>query len=95
MYVSSKKQKEVSVAHHVKKGDTVVVLSGKDRGKQGRVLRVTPTKGTAIVERVNFTKKHTRPNPSALQPPGDLPELQRAVPAGIASHRGRGQALLP
>ncbi len=48
---------------HVKKGDTVVVLSGKDRGKQGRVLRVLATKGTAIVERVNFTKKHTRPNP--------------------------------
>jgi len=48
---------------HVRKGDTVVVLSGKDRGKQGRVLRVNATKGTAIVERVNFTKKHTRPNP--------------------------------
>ena len=48
---------------HVKKGDTVVVLSGKDAGKQGRVLRVMATKGKAIVERVNFTKKHTRPNP--------------------------------
>jgi large subunit ribosomal protein L24 len=48
---------------HVKKGDTVVVLSGKDRGKQGRVLRVLATKGKAIVERVNFTKKHTKPNP--------------------------------
>jgi large subunit ribosomal protein L24 len=48
---------------HVKKGDTVVVLSGKDRGKQGRVLRVLAAKGKAIVERVNFTKKHTRPNP--------------------------------
>jgi large subunit ribosomal protein L24 len=48
---------------HVKKGDTVVVLSGKDAGKQGRVLRVLATKGRAIVERVNFTKKHTRPNP--------------------------------
>ena len=48
---------------HLKKGDTVVVLSGKDRGKQGKVLRVLATKGTAIVERVNFLKKHTRPNP--------------------------------
>jgi large subunit ribosomal protein L24 len=48
---------------HVKKGDTVVVLSGKDAGKQGRVLRVLAAKGKAIVERVNFTKKHTRPNP--------------------------------
>jgi large subunit ribosomal protein L24 len=48
---------------HVKKGDTVVVLSGKDAGKQGKVLRVMPAKGRAIVERVNFTKKHTRQNP--------------------------------
>ena len=48
---------------HVRKGDTVVVLSGKDRGKQGKVLRVNPSKGTAIVERVNFFKRHTRPNP--------------------------------
>src|SRR5437868_12659591 len=48
---------------HIRKGDTVVVLSGKDRGKQGKVLRVNPVKGTAIVERVNFFKKHTRPNP--------------------------------
>ena len=55
---------------HVKKGDTVVVLSGKDRGKQGRVLRVNATKGTAIVERVNFTKKHTRANPQKNQQGG-------------------------
>ncbi|HSP14856.1 MAG TPA: 50S ribosomal protein L24 [Thermoanaerobaculia bacterium] len=48
---------------HVKKGDTVVVLSGKDRGKQGKVLRVSPAKGTAVVERMNFSKRHTRPNP--------------------------------
>jgi large subunit ribosomal protein L24 len=48
---------------HVKKGDTVVVLSGKDRGKQGRVLRVLATKGKAIVERVNEKAKHERPNP--------------------------------
>ena len=48
---------------HVKKGDTVVVLSGKDAGKQGRVLKVQATKGTAIVERVNEKSKHERPNP--------------------------------
>src|SRR2546423_4732806 len=48
---------------HLRKGDTVVVLSGKDRGKQGKVLRVNPSKGTAIVERVNLGKKHTRANP--------------------------------
>ena len=63
MYGTSKHREEPQIKPHVKKGDTVVVLSGKDRGKQGRVLRVNATKGTAIVERVNFTKKHTRANP--------------------------------
>jgi len=48
---------------HVKKNDTVMVLAGKDRGRQARVLRVFPVKGRAIVEGVNFMRKHTRPNP--------------------------------
>jgi large subunit ribosomal protein L24 len=63
LYGRSTKQDTTRHKPHLKKGDTVVVLSGKDAGKQGRVLRVNATKGTAIVERVNFTKKHTRPNP--------------------------------
>jgi large subunit ribosomal protein L24 len=48
----------------LKKGDTVVVVTGKDRGRQGRILRVLPAKGRVIVERVNLIKRHTRPNPS-------------------------------
>lgn len=48
---------------HVKKEDQVFVLSGKDRGKSGRVLRVFPAKQHVIVENVNFVKRHTRPNP--------------------------------
>jgi large subunit ribosomal protein L24 len=48
----------------IRKNDQVVVLAGKDRGARGKVLRVFPLKGTAIVERVNMAKKHTRPNPS-------------------------------
>jgi len=64
MYGKATKQKELPRHKpHVRKGDTVVVLAGRDRGKQGRVLRVIPSKGTAIVERINFLKKHTRPNP--------------------------------
>jgi len=64
MYGNPTKQKEVTrVKPHVKKNDTVLVLSGKDRGKQGKVLRVNATKGTAVVERVNMMKKHTKPNP--------------------------------
>ena len=63
MYGKVTKQKtEPSTKPHVKKGDTVVVLAGKDRGKQAKVLRVMPTKGAAIVERVNLMKKHTKKN---------------------------------
>jgi large subunit ribosomal protein L24 len=63
LYGRTKQQDVTRHKPHLRKGDTVVVLTGKDAGKQGRVLRVNATKGTAIVERVNFTKKHTRPNP--------------------------------
>jgi len=48
---------------HVRKNDTVVVLAGKDRGRKARVLRVFPSAGRAIVEGVNFYRKHTKANP--------------------------------
>jgi large subunit ribosomal protein L24 len=48
---------------HIAKDDTVIVLSGKYRGKMGRVLRVYPETGKLIVEHVNIVKRHTRPNP--------------------------------
>jgi large subunit ribosomal protein L24 len=48
----------------LKKNDLVVVISGKDRGRQGKVLRIMPGAGRVIVERVNLIKRHTRPNPS-------------------------------
>jgi large subunit ribosomal protein L24 len=63
MYGKRQHKEEHHGKSHLKKGDNVVVLSGKDRGKQGKVLRVNAGKGTAIVERVNFLKKHTKPNP--------------------------------
>jgi large subunit ribosomal protein L24 len=47
----------------IKKNDQVLVIAGKDRGAKGRVLRVLPTKGMAIVERINLVKRHTRANP--------------------------------
>jgi large subunit ribosomal protein L24 len=45
---------------HIKKGDTVVVITGKDKGKRGAVLRVFPDKGKAIVEGVNVQTKHQK-----------------------------------
>lgn len=46
---------------HVKKGDNVVVLSGKDKGKKGKILSVDPKKEMVIVEGVNMATKHKRP----------------------------------
>lgn len=47
----------------VKKNDQVLVTSGKDRGARGRVMRVLPDNGKAVVEQVNMIKRHTKPNP--------------------------------
>jgi large subunit ribosomal protein L24 len=47
----------------VRKNDNVLVISGRDKGKRGRVLRVIPAKTRLIVEGANFIKKHTKANP--------------------------------
>jgi len=47
-------------AGHIKKDDFVKVIAGKDRGKQGKVLRVFPTEGRLTVEHLNMVKRHTR-----------------------------------
>jgi large subunit ribosomal protein L24 len=48
----------------IRRNDTVIVTTGKDRGKRGRVLKVLPEKNRLVVEGVNFISRHTRPNPS-------------------------------
>ena len=60
----------------IKKKDKVVVLSGKNKGKQGEVLVVDPSKGTAIVAKVNFVKKHKRATQSD---PGGIHEKEAAM----------------
>ena len=47
----------------IRRNDNVVVITGKDRGKRGRVLKVDAAKNRLIVEGVNFIKRHTKPNP--------------------------------
>ena len=47
----------------VRKNDEVLVISGRDSGKRGRVLRVIPERARVVVEGVNVIKRHTRPNP--------------------------------
>ena len=46
---------------HVKTGDTVVVISGRDKGKKGKVLAVSPKEGKVIVEKLNMVSKHVKP----------------------------------
>ena len=52
---------------HVKKEDTVMVISGKDKGKKGRVLAAFPRENRVLVEGVNLVKKHQKPNPKNPQ----------------------------
>jgi large subunit ribosomal protein L24 len=53
----------MTVAMKVRKGDLVQVLTGKDRGKQGRVIDALPTKRKVIVENLNIVKRHAKPKP--------------------------------
>ena len=64
---------------HVKKGDKVVVLSGKDKGKQGQILRAMPSEGKVIVEGVAIVKKAVRPNAQHQQ--GGIIEQEAAIDA--------------
>ncbi|MGI6103123.1 MAG: 50S ribosomal protein L24 [Patescibacteria group bacterium] len=63
----------------IKTGDTVLVISGKDKGKRGKVLRVLPSKSRLVVEGVGEVKKHTKPTPK--QPHGGIVTTNAAVHA--------------
>ena len=62
----------------IRRNDTVKVISGKDKGKEGRVLRVFPAKGKVLVEHVGMVKKHVRPNPQK-QVKGGIAEQESAI----------------
>lgn len=62
---------------HVKKDDTVKVLSGQYRGQQGRVLSVNPRKQTAIVEDINLATKHLKPTQD--NPQGEIKKTEAAI----------------
>ena len=62
---------------HIKKGDTVYVNAGNDKGKTGKVLSVIPAKDRAIVEGINLVSKHTKPN--AKQPQGGIIKQESGI----------------
>jgi large subunit ribosomal protein L24 len=80
----------VATKMKIKKGDLVQVLSGKDRGKQGRVIEARPGEQRVIVENLNMVKRHMKPRPiknpsrmgqSQIQPGG---VIEKAAPLPIA-----------
>jgi len=68
---------------HIKKGDTVYVNTGEDRGQQGRVLEVYPKQYRALVEGINMVSKHTKPNSD--NPQGGI--IQKEAPVDISNLR--------
>ena len=81
---------------HVRKGDQVVVIAGKEKGKRGRVLRLLTDKKRVVIERINMVKRHTKPtqrNPRGgiLEKEGSLEASNVALWCGkcVAPRRGR------
>jgi large subunit ribosomal protein L24 len=70
----------VATRMKIKKGDLVQMLSGKDRGKQGRVLEARPSEGRVIVENLNMIKRHTKPRPISSSGRMGQPQIQ---PGGV------------
>lgn len=64
---------------HVKKGDTVMVLSGNDKGKTGKVTEVFPKEGKVVVEGVGMRTKHQKPRKSGQK--GQIVQKQHAISA--------------
>jgi large subunit ribosomal protein L24 len=62
---------------HIRKGDTVKVIAGNSRGKQGTVLEVLPAKNRAFVEGVNIVTKHVKP--SATKPEGGIEKTEASI----------------
>ena len=63
--------------YHIKKNDTVMVIAGKEKGKSGKVLRILPKKDRAVVEKVNFIKRHMRPGAHSRQ--GGIVEKENPI----------------
>jgi large subunit ribosomal protein L24 len=65
------------MAARIRKGDTVLVISGAERGKRGEVLRVMPKADRAVVQGVNIATKHTKPR--GMGQPGGIVEVEASI----------------
>ncbi len=67
----------------IKKGDNVVVISGRDKGRTGEVLRVFPTERRVVVQGVNIARRHTKPR---MGEPGGIVEKELALHVSNVAH---------
>ncbi len=67
----------------IKKGDEVIVITGKDKGKKGSVLKVSPSTRRVLVQGVNMVKRHTRPSSAS---PGGIVEKEARVDISNIAH---------
>jgi large subunit ribosomal protein L24 len=65
------------MAARIRKGDTVAVISGADKGKRGEVLSVLPARNRAVVQGVNIAKRHTKP--TGMGQPGGIVEREATI----------------
>lgn len=79
--MSTSAQKRFAPKLKIKKGDTVIVISGEERGKSGKVLEVYPSKNTALVQGIRIVSKHTKPNAQNQQ--GGI--IQKEAPIHISN----------
>lgn len=71
------------MAAKYKKGDTVIVLTGRDKGKKGEIMRVLPEKSRAYVQGVNVVKRHTKPTQTAA---GGIVEKEASIHVSNLAH---------
>jgi large subunit ribosomal protein L24 len=67
----------------IKKGDKVVVIAGKDKGKRGEVLKVLPAESRLIIQGINMVKRHTRP---AMGNPGGIVDKEASIHVSNVAH---------
>ncbi|MDP2946242.1 MAG: 50S ribosomal protein L24 [bacterium] len=67
----------------IKKGDNIIVISGKDRGKKGKIIKVFPNNEKVIVENINLKKKHQRPKTGGKK--GEKIEVSRPIPVSTVA----------
>ena len=65
------------MAAKIRKGDRVQVLAGKDKGRQGEVIRVMPAEGRALVQGINLVRKHQKPQ--GMGRPGGIQEIEAGI----------------